>query len=720
MNNRIGNSNEKLLQGKIPCEETGIEIRKSICTICTMHCGIDAYVQENRLIKVEGTREFPSNAGTLCVKGTSNRQYVYNQERIRTPLVRKGEKGSGEYAPVSWGEALDRIVASLTEIKQKTGPESVVFFCGYPKWLRPFLKRMAHNFGSPNYCTESSTCFLATALANQLTYGYGGAGFDFNGTKCIINWSTNPFYSTTPLLPRFFNALDNGARLIDVGPLITPLSKYADIHLRLRPGTSGALALGIANVIITEELYDRDFVENWTFGFDKFRAYVAGFTPEITEKITGVSADKIIAAARLYATSKPASMVNSASTTVHHTNGVQNHRAITALIGLTGNFDRKGGNHVVGASYYHTPTGLKNRDKEFEQPRPWEDMAQRIGQDQHPVWCKLITEAQATVLPFQIRSKKPYPVKAVLGFGLNYRMWPGSDFMKKSLEDLDFLVVVDLFMTDTARIADVILPACSSFERNQLIINPARYAMWNRPVIPPVGESRSDVDIIVELSKRLNPQDTLMAQGYEACLDWMFEPSNIKMAQIKEHEGGSFLSDRTETPYEKYKESGFPTPSGKMEFTSTVLEEAGLDPLPVYVEPARSPVKSPEVAKDYPLILTTGARLPMYIHSRTYRVPWIRRLHPDPTIDINPKDASTRKILPDEWVMLVTPKASIRVRANVTEVVPPGVASMYHGFPDADVNLLIDPDYRDPISGFAGFKSLLCDVKKVQERGGAR
>ena len=180
---------------------------------------------------------------------------------------------------------------------------------------------------------------------------------------------------STPQRPQavnFLDALERGAKLIEVGPLKSPLSERADIHLRLRPGTSGALALGMAHVIIEEGLYDREFVENWTLGFDEYRAYAQEFTPEAAERITGVPKDKIIKAARLYATTKPAAIVTSSNTTVHHTNGVQNHRALTALIGLTGNFDRPGGNHIVPTSYYARATGLKHRGHEFEQTRPWD------------------------------------------------------------------------------------------------------------------------------------------------------------------------------------------------------------------------------------------------------------------------------------------------------------------------------------------------------------
>ena len=718
MSYQCGYSREQLLQSKIPGAQTGIEVKKALCSICGNQCGIDAYIKDGCVIKVEGTEENPTNRGTLCSKGQSNRQYIYNPERLHTPVMRTGTKGSGEYSSVTWDEALDMIASRLLKIREESGPESVAFFAGYPKWYRPFLQRLAHSFGTPNYCSESSTCFFATVVANRLTYGCFTTGPDLKNAACILNWSTNP-YNGVPRITPFQNAMDRGVKLIEVGPLATPLSRQAHIHLRIRPGTSGALALGMANVIIEEGLYDREFVENWTLGFEEYRSYVRTFTTAVTEDITGVPANKIIEAARLYATTKPAAMVNSANSTVHHTNGVQNHRAIISLIGLTGNFDRKGGNQVIEPiSYYHRPTGLQNREHEFELPRPWEQMAPRIGQDKYPVWCTLVNEAQATQLPFQIQSGKPYPIRAVVGFGLNHRMWPGSDFMRESLKKLEFFANVDLFMTDTAKLADVVLPACSSFEREELTIYPSRYAVWTEPIIPPLGESRSDADIIADLARRLTPEDSLLAQGYEACLDWMFAPSDIKMSDIKGHPGGSFLKNKIDIPYEKYRQSGFPTPSGKMEFTSLLLKDAGIDPLPVYREPKQSAVSAPELTKEYPLAFTTGARLPMFVHSRMYRVPWTRKLRPDPMVDMNPRDAQARGIAPDEWVTLCTQRGSIHVRANVTELVPPGVVSMFHGFPGADVNELIDPDYRDPISGFPGFKSLLCDVKKSTIQGG--
>jgi anaerobic selenocysteine-containing dehydrogenase len=724
MHPELEHRNDGLIQGKVPCAETGIEVRKTICSICNplSHCGIDAYVKDGVVVKVEGSKENPHSGGTLCSKGNANRQYIYHKDRIRTPLIRKGPSTgapgyptSGDYVPISWEEALDLIASRLLKIKEESGPESVVFYAGYPKWMRPFLKRLAHSFGSPNYCTESSTCFRAAFMAAALNYGAMGPA-DVARSKCLLVWSSNPFYSNTTAARGILDARERGLRIIEVGPLITPLTAHADIHLRIRPGTSGALALGMANVIIGEGLYDREFVQNYTLGFKEYCAYVDRFPPSVAEEITGVRADSIVEAARLYATTKPASMMTGSSPTTHHTNGVQNHRALVALVGLTGNYDVAGGNPQVSPGYlYVASQGPVPRETEFEHPRPWEEMAPRVGQDVHPAWCRLVPEAQAMQLPFQIQSGKPYPIRAMLGFGLNHRMWPGQDFMEASLKKLDFLVDVDIFMTDTARLADLILPACTSFERSELKFYPEQYVIWTQPVIRPLWESRSDAEIIFDLARRMVPDDALMQKGYEACVDWMLKPKKLTVDELKKHPGGYEVKDVKAPLSQKYKKKGFATPSGRMEFSSTILAETGYDPLPVYHEPKLSPRSTPEVAKEFPLVLTTGARLPMFVHSRTFRLGWTRSLRPDPMVDMNPQDAQERGIAQEDWISLATPRNSMKVRANLTEIVPPGVVNMYHDYPEASVNLLVDPDYLDPISGFPGFKSLLCEVKKLKE-----
>jgi anaerobic selenocysteine-containing dehydrogenase len=433
------------LRGKIPGADTGITVKQSICTICDpqTQCGLDLSVRDGRIIKVEGTKENPHNAGTLCSKGAALRQYVYHKDRLKTPMRRVGPRGSSEFEPISWDEALDTVAARLLEAKAGWGPESVVFFAGYTKWMRPFLHRLAGSFGSPNYLTESSTCFRAMAMAQMLTFGLPGAP-DVGNARLLLVWSSNPFHTNTSLARGLLDARERGLTIITVDPRVSPMATHSDLHLQLRPGTDGALALAMANVVIAEELYDQGFVAAWTHGFDEYAAYVAGFTPERGEAITGVPAEKIREAARLYAGAKPAAIMPSAAPVVHHTNGVQNQRAVFALAGLTGNYDVRGGNLVDPPSWLYMPGGFASREHEFVHPRPAEEMAPAIGAERFPVWAELVDEGQSMHLPEQVRTGRPYPLKALLAFGINYRMWPDSEGCRQALASLDFIANVDL------------------------------------------------------------------------------------------------------------------------------------------------------------------------------------------------------------------------------------------------------------------------------------
>jgi anaerobic selenocysteine-containing dehydrogenase len=710
---------QALLKAKIPSPETGIVIRKSICAICdpTTQCGLDLYVKDGRIIKVEGSEEHPYSEGTLCPKGAATRQYVYSEERIKTPLRRTGPRGSGRLAPISWDEALDTIATKFKAIKDEDGPQSVAFFSGYTKYFRPYLKRLAHSFGSPNYLTESSTCARATAMAQQLVFGLPG-GPDLKNAGCLLVWSANPFYTNPGNARAILRGRERGMKLIVVDPRQTPTTAHADIHLQVRPGTDGALALSMAHVIIDEKLYDRDFVADHTYGFEEYKEYVLRFTPEKGEESTGVPADKIVAAARMYASVKPAAVLPSASPVVHHTNGVQNYRAVFSLIGLTGNYDVKGGNLVQPPSFAGIPGLFPSREDEFIQPRPWSEMAPRVGADRFPVWVETIDEAQAMQLPFQIRSGEPYPIKAMIGFGLNHRMWPDSRGMLDSLSKLDFFVNVDPFMTETCAHADIVLPACTSVERSELRCYGMGYIIFTQPAIPPLYESRSDVDIMYDLAGRLGIDDPLWKAGHEANVDWILGPSGITVAELKKHPGGMYVPNPVRAPERKYLATGFATPSGKLEFKSKVLEKyegkPGFEALPVYAPPRYSKESTPEMAKEYPFILNTGSRLPMFVHTRTFRLTWTDSLRPGhPSADLNPGDAARLGVKQDEAIRISTPRDAILVKANLTQMVQPGVVHMYHAHREADVNLLFEADYLDPLSGFPGFKSALCKVEKV-------
>jgi len=706
-------------RGKIPGPESGIEIKKTICSICNpdSHCGMDAYVKDGRLIKVEGTAANPHSGGTICAKGAAQRQYVYNKERLLYPMKRVGERGKGEFERISWEEAYEIIAEKLNGYREHDGAESVCFFSGFAKWYRMGLMRLASAFGTPNYATESSTCFRATQLSWKLVFG-AGTQPDFQHANLMVIWSKNPAYSQFYQSRLIFDRLEQGMKLIVVDPRNTPMTERADLHLKLRPGTDGALALSIAHVMIRDQIYDKEFVEQYTWGFEEYKSYVAEFTPERGEELTGVPRELIVEAAHLYASVKPAAMMVSASPVVHHVNGVQNYRAAMMLVGLTGNFDVKGGNVVTPHGYCYSSSFVKTNERVFEGERFTGKKG--IGEEEFPVWFRLIRdEVQAVRIPDYVLEKKPYELKAIVGFGLNHRMWPDSGHMLEALKKVDFFVNTELFMTPTCKYADILLPACSSMERSEIKVYNENYLICSEQAIEPLGESKNDMEIILDLAKALHLDDEMLRMTYEECMDFLLKPAGVSLAKLRTHREGMYAPVIQPHEERAYRTKGFSTPSGKMEFWSTVLQDyqdrCGYDPLPVYrtfrqVYPQLSP-------EEYPLILSAGCRKPQLVHTRCYRMPWLTALEDTALADIHPEDARALGLKQGDEIVISTPKGSIEAHANLTRVGQKGVVFFYHGDPDRDPNELMDKDYLDPISGFPGYKSFVCSVKRKEVQG---
>ena len=693
-----------------------VEIKKSICSICGpfSHCGLDLHVEDGRIVKVEGMREHKVSGGTLCSKGAATRQYVYSPDRIKRPMKRTGEKGAGDFEEISWDEAYDVISEKFNRLKKEEGPEKAAFFVGYEKWIRPFVQRLCYRYGSPNYSSESCTCFKSMYMSWLINYG-AFATPDVRNTNCLLVWSTNPFYTNSTQACMLHDRKEDGLKMIVVDPRVTPMAAMADIHLQLKPGTDGALAHAMANVIIGEGLYDREFIGKYAHGFEEYQDYVKDFTPEKAEEITGVPCGLIIEAARLYAEVKHAALMPSSAPVVHHTNGLQNYRAVMLLCALTGNIDVMGGNVFKEFSFLEAASGFPSRQKEYTAPPiPFAQLPPRHGSKEFPVWMELTSDAHGGWLRQQILTEDPYPIKYLMAFGINHRMWPDTDYTIEALKKLDFFVNIDVFFTDTCKYADVVLPACTSVERSELKTYLNGYVLYTAPAISPLYESKSDADVIFELAKRLDTGDELMRQGYEHNLDWIIEPGGMTIAGLKKQPGG-IMAPQTPQRFKSYEENGFATPTGKVEFTSELIRrvQPSCSPLPVYEPPKMSKETQPEIAKDYPFILNTGSRLPMYQHSRTFRLPWIRSLRPLPGADINREDAAALGISQGDRILVSTPKAAIGLTANLSDMGQRGVVYIYHGYRDADVNTLIDADYLDPVSGFPGFKSLLCRVEKA-------
>lgn len=606
---------EQLIKAKIPGKETGIEIRRTICDICcpSFHCGIDAYVKDGRVIKVEGTKGHPMSDGLLCTKGLSNREYIYRRDRILTPLKRVGERGEGKFQEITWEEAYRICAEKLNGWKEKEGADSVLFFGGYTKWFRPWLHRLAFSFGTENYATESSTCFTSGFMAWKIATGRGAKG-DMAHCGVYLGWAFNPYHSRYLNGKKADEAKARGVKFIIVDPRITPaVEKLADIHLRPRGGTDGALALAMANILIQNNWIDREYIDQYVEGFDAFAEYVSGFNESNLEAITGVPYSQAV-------------------------------------------------------------------------------------------------EAQATDMARQILEEKPYPIRAVVALGMNLRMLPDTENIIRALKKLDFFVDTDLFMTDAAKYADIVLPACSSFERGEFKTYPGGYAVYTNPVIEPLGQAKSDAQILCELAEALGLDDELLKSGYENCIRYMIRNLSVTVEDLKANPLPTLVPERK--PYQEgaYIRGGLDTKSGKFELDSSLIKdhpEWGLDSLPTYCDSLDGADE-----EKYPFALCAGARIPNAIHSRLHEVPWVRSLRPHPTADISLEDGKRLGIREGDDMEIYTEKGSITVKAHPTARVLPGTVYMYHGYREANVNGLLDGNHLDPYCGFPSYRSARCGIRK--------
>ena len=676
--------------------------------MCTMTCPMKIHVSDGKVVKVDAV----DPKVTHCPRWKAQIDFIYHPDRLQYPLKRAGKRGSGSWQRISWDESLDAVADGLQSVKDKYGPESVVFWIAYTKEPRPYFHRLTHAFGSPNYCTESSNCFSGTWIAANLTYGaeYSymagtGSGIDPE-TKCKLIWGA-AVISSPPAWQVNLEAREKGVKLIVVDPRRTQIATKADIHLQLRPGTDGALALGMMNVIIGENLYDKDFIDKWTVGFDDLKKLAKEYTLERVEKITGVPAAKIREAALLYARNKPAKLHMSSNSTTHHTNGVQNHRAVILLAALTGNIGISGGNTLGPLSNAKT-NDITLHDRAAKMPPG-------VGSTRFPIWTKRYKEMQSNAIADQIESGQPYPIKALFSSGLDIQFFANSRRMVEDLNKLDFITVTEYFHTPGTQAADIVLPVASWLERHILLTDYFGYVKLIQPAVMPPGECRTEWDIYAGLAKRLGFGDLFWNGSFEKCVDYILEPMKITFNDLKLHPAGIKLTLQPR-PEKHYEKTGFQTASGKVEITSSVLAEHGLDPLPVYKEPPESPLSQPELAKKYPMVMTSGARVMAYTHSQFRNIPRLRKMMPDPLVDINPADAAQRDIKTGDTVTVSSPRGSIKMKANVTDTILTGIVSLPHHWPgEANVNELVDDTTLDPISGFIPCKSQLCQVARYRK-----
>ena len=680
-------------------------VKDGICYMCGNSCPTKIHVRDGKAVKID----IADPRVARCPRGKAQLDFIYHPDRLRYPVKRAGTRGKGSWQRISWDEALDITASNLQSAKDKHGAASVVFWVAYTKEPRPYFHRLAHAFGSPNYCTESSNCFSGTWIAANLTYGpeYSGMAGSSTSmepeTKCKLVWGSS-IVGAPKAWQENLDAVKRGVKFIVVDPRRTTLASRAAIHLQLRPGTDGALALSMMNIIINQGLHDKEFINKWTTGFEGLQKLVQEYPPERAAEITRVPAAKIREAAILYATTKPAKLHLSGNSTTHHTNGVQNHRAVILLPALTGNFDINGGNRFASST-----TGKTNDISLHERIA---GMPPGVGSRRFPIWTERYREMQSNAIVDQIESRQPYPLKALFSAGLNIQFFANSRRMATVFNNLDFIAVSEYFHTPGTQLADVVLPIASWLERPILFTDYGGYVRLIEPAISPVGESRTEWDIYAALAQRLGFGELFWNGDFSRCANYVLEPLKITLGDLRRHPEGIKLP-AVNRPERYYEKAGFPTPSGKVEIGCATLAEHGLEPLPVYREPPESPQSRPDMASSYPLVMTSGARVAAYTHSQYRNVPRLRKLMPEPLVDIHSADARPRGITTGDDVIISTPRGNIRMKARVTGTILPGVVSMPHHWPgEANVNALVDDKNLDPISGFIPCKSQLCQVSK--------
>ena len=674
-------------------------------------CGLLVEVSEGRIQHIKGDPGSPISHGYICPKGLASSDRTGHPDRLRTPLLRQGARGEGRWKPISWSEALGRMAEALNRIRKEYGPQAVAFAQGAPKGLEHFVMiRLANCFGSPNVTGPQNVCHMPRELAGMMTVGFFPVPDYDSDTALILNWGSNLLRSNEEgiISIQLMKTLKKGADLIVIDPRKTHLAEIAQSHLQLKPGSDGALALGLLQVIIREGLYDRAFVEQWTTGFEALKEWVKDYTPERVSDLTWLSPDEIRHTAWIYATSRPA-LIQWGNAIEHTANSFQTCRALLALMAVTGNLDRPGGNIMPTM-----PPVARLAD--FVKAQLLPDKVQKMISRVSRIAPNFMIVPPPLVLR-AILTGQPYPVKAMVTQVTN-PLLTYSDGRQTfdALNRLDFLAVSDIFMTPTAALADIVLPAATGFEFDDI----GHYGLAHgwiaaRPkIVDPPGEAWPDVKILSEIGRTLGHEEHFW-EDYHQALDEALAPSGLTYEQFKEI--GLLRGERA---FKKYEAKGFKTPSKKVELFSEQLRKWGFDPLPSFSE-------TPEVSLEYPL-LATCRKNPFFFHSAYRQLKSLRARYPDPRVEMHPEAARIVGVEDGEWVRIVTSKGEIRQRVKISDRSDSRVVFVDYGwwFPEAgpeslfdwdraNVNVLTSNDVLGREMATPNLRAFPCRVEKISE-----
>jgi anaerobic selenocysteine-containing dehydrogenase len=649
------------------------------------------------------------NHGYTCFKGRASADRLTHPDRLQHPLKRAGKRGGGKWQRISWDEALEETANNLLEIKEKYGAKAVGFGVGMPKGLEHFvLIRLANIFGSPNVIASQDVCHAPREMTGVHTCGFYPVADLHNPTNLILAWGTNSLATNEEgqIGVLVLDQVKKGAKLIVVDPRKTDLAARADLWLQLKPGTGPALALGFLNVIIKESLYDHEFVDQYTYGFEELAQHVENYSPEKVAEITGVPADLIRQAARMYAEAKPATIMwgNAIEHSIHTFDYT---RALVCLMGITANLEVPGGN-----IHAHDPKimGLGQFVRADLIPTKAKEMISAY----HRVIPRLMTIAPAYFRKAVLEGI-PYPVRGYYGMCTNPLVnWADSQVTYEAFKSLDFIAIADMFMTPSAALADIVFPVAHQYEMNDIGHYGIGHGMiFARPkIVDPPGECWPDMKIMNELGKRVSSPE-LWHEDHEEFLEDLLRPAGLS---YKEFVAKGYLKgpDR----FRSYLEKGFRTPTGKVELKLSTAEKFKLKPLPEFTGLPE------EQDPEYPLTLIS-AKSRYFLHSSYRWVDRLRQQEPHPFVEIHPETAAANGINNGDNVLIETKKGKIVQVARVTDTILPQVicAAIGWWYPEGDpteqyewrksnLNMLNSIDKLGKEFGTPNLKHLPCRIQK--------
>jgi len=673
-------------------------------------CLLAVGVKNNRIVKVKGDPSGYLNRGYLCVKGAVAHERLNHPDRLKNPLKRIGGRGNGRWETISWDSAIREICENFDRIKTIHGAKAVAFCQGMPKGLELFvLTRLANAFGSPNVVAPQDVCHAPREISGLHTCGFYPIADFHHACKTVILWGSN-ITSTNEegaICSLLLNQLQNGTELIVVDPRKTDMAQKAKYWLQIRPGTDNALALAFLNVIINEKIYDADFVGNWTFGFADLKDHIQQYSPEKMSEVTWIAPDLIRQAARFYAHSRPAAIQwgNPLEQTVHN---FDTARALVCLMAICGNLDVAGGN-VKATEPKTAAFGTFARADLL--PAKKQEMLHAY----HQTSPKLMSVPPG-FFRRAVLEEFPYAVKAAYMQGTNPLVtYADSCKTFETLKKLDFIAVADIFMTPTAAMADIVLPAATHYEFNDI----GHYGLGHgfilaRPkVVDPPAACWPDIKILNELGKALTPAE-YWHDDYEKLLDEVLGPSGLSYPEFV---ALGYL--KGEAQFQKYRSAGFKTPTGKVELALSQAQKLKLPALPGF---NGLPQKDHQ---DFPLVLTS-AKSRFYLHSSYRWVKMLREKRKQPTAEIHPQTAEQSGIKDGDTIIIETCVGQITQTAHVTDTVHPKVVNAEYGwwFPEsgpesqydwktANFNILTSMETLGTTFGTPNLKGLGCRIRRV-------